>query len=41
MPSDHQDSWTPLMVALNTGATLLAACSGIAALVIACIALFG
>ncbi len=39
MPSDHNDGWTPLTVRLNTGFTMLGGVSGIAALVIALIAL--
>ena len=39
MPSDHDESWTPLLVLLNTGFTMLAGVTGMAALVIALIAL--
>ncbi len=39
MPRDHSDSWSPLLVLLNTGFTMLGGVAGIAALVIALIAL--
>jgi hypothetical protein len=39
MPSDHDNGWSPRWVMLNTWATILASVSGLAALVIALIAL--
>ncbi len=39
MPGDHDNGWTPLLVQLNTAATCLGGVAGIAALVIALIAL--
>lgn len=39
MPGNEGGGWTPLMVFLNTAATLVAALFGAAALVIALIAL--
>lgn len=39
MPSDHDSGWTPLLVQLNTAATILGGVAGLAALVIALVAL--
>lgn len=39
MIDPHRDGWTPGWVIANTVATVMGACSGIAALVIAVIAL--
>lgn len=39
MPSDHRDYWTPRMVFINTIATVLGGLTGVAALVVAVVAL--
>ncbi len=39
MPGDHDNGWTPLLVQLNTAATVLGGLTGASALVIALVAL--